>query len=63
MIKKKMNNKKDDIKIIKIYPNGYPSLTKDEICSHIKNILNFNLKQEENLPSEIEFVLMYKNKK
>lgn len=55
-------NKKDDIKIIRIYPCEYPSLTKDEIFSHIKNILNFNLRKEINLPSEIEIVLMYKNK-
>lgn len=58
-----MKDKKDDIKVITIYPTGYPSLTKDEICSHIKNILFFNLMKEENLPSEIEFILKYKTKK
>lgn len=54
---------KDDMSIIRIYPNEYPSLTEDQICSHIKNILNFNLKKEKDLPSEIEIILMYKHDK
>ena len=53
-------NEEDEIKIIKIYSDKYPHLTKDQIRLHAIHILNYNLRQEEKLPSEIEFVLKYK---
>ena len=57
-MKEEMND--DKISILRIYPHEYPSLTKDQIRSHIRNILSFNLKKEVNLPFEIEIILMYK---
>lgn len=54
--------KKNDIKIIEV-PIAkvieFSALDKEEMISHLKNILNFNLKQREELPIKIEFKFHY----
>jgi len=55
-------NKENDFKmiVISIRKIGvFSALDKEEMIRHLKHILNFNLKQREELPIEVEFKFHY----